>query len=173
MKWMFGRTAMWLWATFAAASVAFATGQAVQLPDGEGKKILENACTSCHGIDGTVGQKLSKEAWEGLVTSMISNGAQVDTKDYPVLIDYLVKNFGLNVGQTASVQPDSNDTEAKKVLEAACTSCHDLDLVTTQKLSKADWSSVVDSMVAKGASMADNDITVLVDYLAKIYGVKE
>ena len=172
MKWMFGRTAMWLWATFAAATVAFAAGQAAHLPEGEGKKILEDACTSCHSLDGTVGLKLGKEGWEGLVSSMISNGAQVSTKDYPVLIDYLVKNFGPNAGQTASAQSNSKDADAKKILEEACTSCHDTDLVTSLKLSKNDWQIVVDSMVAKGASMADKDVPVLVEYLTANYGAQ-
>ncbi len=173
MKWMFGRTAMWLWATFAAATVAFAAGQAVQLPDGDGKKILETACTACHGIDGVTRLKLDKEGWEGLVSSMISNGAQVDMKDYPVLIDYLAKNFGPNGPQGASAPSGSNDAEAKKILESACTACHDLDLVSSQHLSKDDWSGIVSSMVAKGASMADKDIPVLVEFLAKTYGVNK
>ncbi len=94
MKWIFGRAAMWMWATFAVATMAFAAVQNVQLPDGDGKKILQTACTACHGLDGIVNLHLDKDGWEGLVASMVSNGAQVDTKDYPVLVDYLVKNFG-------------------------------------------------------------------------------
>ena len=49
MKWIFGRTAMWIWATFAVATMAFAAAQDVQLPDGDGKKILQTSCTACHG----------------------------------------------------------------------------------------------------------------------------
>src|SRR5262252_10725073 len=94
MKWIFGRAAMWIWATLALATMAYAAVQNVQLPDGDGKKILQTACTACHGLDGVVNLHLDKDGWEGLVSSMVSNGAQVDSKDYPVLVDYLVKNFG-------------------------------------------------------------------------------
>ena len=94
MKWIFGRTAMWTWATLALATMAFAAVQDPQLPEGDGKKVLQTACTACHGLDGVVRLHLDKEGWEGLVSSMVSNGAQVDSKDMPVLIDYLVKNFG-------------------------------------------------------------------------------
>jgi cytochrome c5 len=169
MKWIFGRTAMWAWATLALASMAFAAVQDPQLPEGDGKKVLQTACTACHGLDGVVRLHLDKDGWEGLVASMVSNGAQVDTKDFPVLIDYLVKNFGkaAPAGQTAS--SGSNDAAAKKILEDNCTSCHDLDLVSSQKLSKDEWQSVVASMVAKGASLADKDAPVLVEYLAKTY----
>ena len=42
MKWIFGRTALWLWITVATAAVAFAAGQqSIDLPEGDGKKILE------------------------------------------------------------------------------------------------------------------------------------
>jgi cytochrome c5 len=173
MNWIFSRTAMWMWATAALATMAFAAVQEPQLPDGEGKKILQTACTACHGLDGVVRLHLDKEGWEGLVNSMVSNGAQVDSKDFPVLIDYLVKNFG-NAKPAAGQQAQgaSDDAAAKKILEDSCTACHDLDLVSGQHLSKDEWQSVVSSMVAKGAALSDKDTPVLVDYLARTYGKK-
>jgi cytochrome c5 len=169
MKWIFSRTAMWIWATLALATMAFAAVQDPPLPDGDGKKILQNSCTGCHGLDGVVKLKLDKEGWEGLVSSMVSNGAQVDTKDLPVLIDYLVKNFS-NAKPAAGAQTAAGgDAAAKKLLEDACTTCHDLDLVSGQKLTKDEWQGVVSSMVAKGASLSEKDAPTLVEYLAKTY----
>jgi cytochrome c5 len=171
MKWIFGRTAMWTWVTLALATMAFAAVQDPQLPEGDGKKVLQTACTACHGLDGVVRLHLDKDGWEGLVSSMVSNGAQVDTKDFPVLIDYLVKNFGK--GQPAG-QPAAEiaTRPRRKYWKTTCTACHDLDLVSSQKLSKDEWQSVVASMVAKGASLADKDAPVLVEYLAKTYAKK-
>src|SRR5262245_31220906 len=139
MKWIFGRTAMWIWATLALATMAFAAVQDPPLPEGDGKKILQTACTACHGLDGVVRLHLDKEGWEGLVASMVSNGAQVDSKDMPVLIDYLVKNFGnaKPAGQPAA--SGNSDAAAKKILEDVCTACHDLDLVSSQHLNKDEW----------------------------------
>jgi cytochrome c5 len=171
MKWIFGRTAMWIWATLALATMAFAAVQDPQLPDGDGKKVLQAACTACHGLDGVVRLHLDKAGWEGLVASMVSNGAQVDSKDMPVLIDYLVKNFGAAAkpaGQQA--QSGSSDPDAKKILETSCTTCHDLDLVSGQHLGKDEWQSLVNSMIAKGATLSDKETPVLVEYLAKTYG---
>jgi len=170
MKWIFGRTAMWIWATLALATMAFAAVQDPQLPEGDGKKILQAACTACHGLDGVVRLHLDKDGWEGLVASMVSNGAQVDSKDMPVLVDYLVKNFGTaKPAAQAQGGGGNSDAAAKKILEESCTTCHDLDLVSGQKLSKDEWASVVGSMVAKGASVGDKDVPVLVEYLAKTY----
>src|SRR5438552_16987428 len=117
MKWIFGRTAMWIGATLALASIAYAAVQDPPLPDGDGKKILQTACTACHGLDGVVRLHLDKEGWEGLVSSMVSNGAQVDQKDFPVSIDYLVKNFGKQGAQAqAPSGGGNNDAAAKKIL---------------------------------------------------------
>jgi mono/diheme cytochrome c family protein len=168
MKWIFGRTAMWIWATFALATMAFAAVQDPQLPDGDGKKILQNSCSGCHGLDGVVKLKLDKEGWEGLVASMVSNGAQVDTKDLPVLIDYLVMNFS-NAKPAAQAADGGGDAAAKKMLEDSCTTCHDLDLVSGQKLTKDEWQQIVSSMIAKGASLAEKDAPAVVEYLAKTY----
>ena len=171
MKWMFGKTAMWMMATIAVATMAYATAQE-SLPAGDGKKVLETACTACHGLEGVVKLHLDKDGWEGLVSSMVSNGAQVDQKDFPVLVDYLVKNFGPAGSKPATSQAAGSDADAKKILETACTACHDLDLVQDQHLSKDDWQQLVNSMVAKGASVGDKEVPMLVDYLAKTYGPK-
>ena len=180
MKWIFGRTAMWIWATLALATMAFAAVQDPQLPEGDGKKVLQAACTACHGLDGVVRLHLDKAGWEGLVASMVSNGAQVESKDMPVLIDYLVKNFGdaksaggdaKPAGQQA--QSGGSDADAKKILENSCTTCHDLDLVSDQHLTKDEWQMVVTSMIAKGANLTDKDAPVLVDYLSKTYPPKK
>jgi cytochrome c5 len=174
---------MWLWATFAVATMAYAAVQDVQLPDGDGKKVLQQACTACHGLDGVVRLHMDKSGWEGLVASMISNGAQVDNKDMPVLVDYLVKNFGPEkpageapaaaAGGANAANAAGNDAAAKKLLEDVCTACHDLDLVGDQHLSKDEWQQVVTSMVAKGANLNDKDTPTLVDYLAKTYPPKK
>jgi cytochrome c5 len=172
MNRIFGRPAMWIWATLAMATVAFAAVQEPPLPEGEGKKVLQNACTSCHGLEGTVKLRLDKEGWEGIVSSMMANGAAVDAKDLPVLIDYLVRNFGKApaAGQGSGNAAANNDAAARKILQDACTSCHDIDLVSGQKYNKEDWQNVVVSMIGKGAPMAEKDVPMLVEYLVKMYG---
>jgi cytochrome c5 len=181
MKSTLGKTAIWLAAVAAMAIVfmaspsragasrAYATVQ--DLPDGQGKTILQNSCTACHGLDDVVSSHMDKNGWTSLVESMISNGAQLDDKDKPVLVDYLVKNFGPAGGQPAAAGGASGGGDpGKMILENACTACHDLDLVMEMKLSKEEWGDLVKSMVSKGADLQDKDVPVLVDYLAKTYG---
>jgi hypothetical protein len=96
---MFGKFPIWLASTLLLTSVAFAAGQTqttVSLPEGEGRKVLENSCMSCHTLDGLPkfkGQYTSKD-WRDVVDTMIAYGAVVQNKDVPVLVEYLTKNFG-------------------------------------------------------------------------------
>ena len=180
MKSTLGKSATWVIAGIAVATIfmaspyrarasrAFVTAQ--DLPDGEGKKILQNSCTACHGLDDVVNSHMDKNGWLNLIDSMISNGAQVDDKDKPVLVDYLVKNFGPQGGQQAAGGGGGGGEAGKMILENACTACHDLDLVMDMKLSKQEWDDLVKSMISKGAAVEDKDVAVLVDYLAKTYG---
>ena len=174
MKWMFGKTTIWIIATVGVAAVAFATTQDPQLPEGDGKNILQTACTSCHGLEGVVSLHLDRGGWESLVSEMVSNGAEVAQKDYPVLIDYLVKNFGPAGSKPAGqTQSSSSDADAKKILETVCTACHGLDVVSDEHLSKDEWQGIVSSMVAMGASVTDKEIPILVEYLVRTYGPKK
>jgi cytochrome c5 len=171
MKWMLGRTAMWVWGTLTLATVAFATAQDVRLPEGDGKTIVETACGSCHSVEPITRLRQGKDRWEAMVSSMIAYGAQVNEKELPVMIDYLVKNFGPAGGSNGAGNAAS-DATAKKLLEDACTTCHDLGLVTEQRLTKEAWQEIVNTMVARGASLSEKDNPVLVEYLAKAYGPK-
>ena len=179
MKRTHGKTAAWI-ALIALATIfmaspsragagrGFATAQ--DLPEGAGKAILQNSCTACHGLDDVVNSHMDKTGWSNLVDSMISNGASLEDKDKPVLIDYLVKNFGPQGGQQAAAGGAGGGEAGKMILENACTACHDLDLVMDMKLSKQEWDDLVKSMISKGAAIEDKDVPVLVDYLAKTYG---
>jgi cytochrome c5 len=158
--------------TFATAAVAFAAGQA-QLPDGDGKAILEYACTSCHNLDRVTNpaSKRDRETWQAIVEAMRDNRkADISEAETPVLVDYLVKNFGDKPADAPAPAGNSPaDAETAKLVETACTSCHGLDLVASYKGSKDDWNGVVQNMVATGAQLTPAQITQVVDYLAKTY----
>jgi len=66
------------------------------LPDGEGKKILEKSCTTCHDL--TEITKLrgfyTRAQWRDVVVTMKEYGATVDDKQVDVLTDYLTTNLG-------------------------------------------------------------------------------
>ena len=67
---------------------------AAELHDGEGKKIVETACTSCHAIDVVTSKRMSKQEWQGVVNSMIDRGASLSKEDATAVVEYLARNFG-------------------------------------------------------------------------------
>ena len=47
-----------------------------ELPEGEGKKLLEERCTGCHSLEPVVSLKQSQAAWKELIVKMVGYGAQ-------------------------------------------------------------------------------------------------
>jgi mono/diheme cytochrome c family protein len=60
--------------------------------------------------------------------------------------------------------------KGKDVLEKVCQECHGLDVIVSQHASKDEWTSIVDSMVARGAGGTKEELDTLVEYLAKNFG---
>jgi glucose dehydrogenase len=57
---------------------------------------------------------------------------------------------------------------AKALVEKTCgTGCHSMEVVTSQRMNRAEWNSIVQGMVARGAQASDAEVQVIVEYLAK------
>ena len=60
---------------------------------------------------------------------------------------------------------------AKALVEKTCgTGCHSIEVVTSQRMSRNQWSSIVQNMVARGAQANDGEVKAIVDYLATSLG---
>ena len=58
------------------------------------------------------------------------------------------------------------------VLKARCVSCHEADIIVSQRLSLAAWTRSVDKMVRWGAAITPAEREVLHPYLAANFGPK-
>lgn len=58
------------------------------------------------------------------------------------------------------------------VLKARCLSCHDADIITSQKLSLTGWTNSVSKMVRWGATITPEERDVLQPYLAQHFPPK-
>lgn len=75
-----------------------------------------------------------------------------------------------SVSLTSESQGVSPANDGATLLQNRCTVCHNLDRVTSEKNSRAQWERIVNKMVKKGAQLNDNEKTTLIDYLAQNYG---
>jgi competence ComEA-like helix-hairpin-helix protein len=62
--------------------------------------------------------------------------------------------------------------KGKAIVARTCKNCHALKVVTSKRATKEQWSALVDQMVSRGADLSDDEIDVVVDYLAKNFALK-
>ncbi|HLG59968.1 MAG TPA: cytochrome c [Vicinamibacterales bacterium] len=73
-----------------------AAGPEEELPDGDGKKILLAACTSCHDLSEVTKFRgyYTRAQWRDIVVTMVEYGADVKKPEVDTLVDYLTLNLG-------------------------------------------------------------------------------
>ena len=82
----------------------------------------------------------------------------------------LVAMVCLSVALAARAQSGLPDGPGKAVVERMCATCHGLNVVTGQRMTKQRWADQVDDMVSRGAVGSDKDVQQVVDYLSKNFG---
>lgn len=84
-------------------------GAAVDLPDGDGKALVQTACLVCHDLGGIAAFKgyWNREQWAAMVATMIEHGAVLDPAEAEIVIDYLTAHFG--VGHDRGVEQDQQE----------------------------------------------------------------
>ena len=167
---MFGRTAIRLALTAALATPSMALAQ--ELPEGEGKKLLEERCVSCHSLKPVVSLKQSQDAWKKLVVKMVGLGAQLDGKEVDLATGYLAKYFGPESPARATKPASPEEKIAKRYIEGICSSCHDAGLIRSTEATRQEWFDIVTRMNGLDAGVSQRDVDLLVDYLASKYGRK-
>jgi len=76
-----------------AALVDYLSEQHGPLPNGAGKAILLEVCTHCHDLGRIRESRYTREEWDDLLVHMIGEGALLSDDDFPVLLNYLARNF--------------------------------------------------------------------------------
>lgn len=77
-----------------AACLAYTASAQDQLPEGEGKKVVEKLCNDCHGPENYTKKKHTKDEWEKVIQDMVEKGASGTDQELDTVIAYLTKNFG-------------------------------------------------------------------------------
>jgi cytochrome c5 len=67
---------------------------AIALPNGPGKELVETRCVACHDLERVATIKRDKRYWAPLVAEMVARGAPVSAEEAQVITAYLVAQFG-------------------------------------------------------------------------------
>src|SRR5262245_61743739 len=70
-------------------------------------------------------------------------------------------------------QDDLPEGKGKETMENTCTECHGLDKVLAALRNREQWKSIATLMRSKGATMTDDELNTLVDYLYQNFGKDE
>jgi hypothetical protein len=85
----------------------------------------------------------------------------------------LVALFGallIAVTAFASGEGTAMHEKARALFLDACTACHTLERVRDQRLGKEEWRHLIAGMLSEGIPLTDDEISLLVDYLAENFG---
>jgi cytochrome c5 len=155
MKFMAGKTGLWLLVTIATAAVAFATGQDID-PAEKAERIMNGNCTSCHDIRKIQTQAHDEEGWTKIVNDMIEKGAKVNKEDIPLLVAYL-----------ADTQGPLPEGPGKSIVLEKCTMCHTLNRVRHHFTTPEGWADTLSAMFNEGLSLTDEEFATVLRYLAR------
>ena len=83
-------------------------------------------------------------------------------------------SVGLALRQTSASQTSSMpDGPGKAETQKMCSNCHELDKALSLKQDRAGWQRTVEKMLAFGLSADDDQVKLVVDYLARNYAADE
>jgi cytochrome c5 len=153
--------------TSCLVAIVLSTGVALgqDLPAGSGHDVVTARCLSCHEADLIVQQRLSRSGWMRSVDKMIRWGAVVEPAEREPMLDYLAAHFAPRPAASHIVATAASEPIYKR----ACLTCHEDDLIESQRLSRAGWVRSVDKMIRWGAVVSATEKDALIDYIAARY----
>jgi hypothetical protein len=123
------------------------------------ERVMNGSCSAvgCHTIRPIQTAAKDLEGWTKTVDAMIEKGAKLPLpEDKEILIEYLVDYHG-----------PLPEGEGKAILLNICTICHDLQRVRTRRATPEGWHELLENMIFEGAPLSDENIPILLTYLAR------
>lgn len=153
----------------------------VSRPDGETWQVIRKNCTRCHGIDDYAFFALDNAGWNSLLEAKhkISGGYNLDEPGRKLLLDWLASKFGPDTKPfprtyiPQEITTFFSDPEAHRLLDRACTKCHDLDKVSNSRFPEEHWRVVALDMRERGAELTDEELERLVEWLGRVWGTNQ
>ncbi len=71
---------------------------------------------------------------------------------------------------TTALPVSATALDGAALVQERCTVCHPISRVESARFSAADWKTVVDTMIARGAQLSPQEEIAVVSYLAANYG---
>jgi cytochrome c5 len=177
------RRAVWLAGLLACVpGLAHAQTGAPELPQGEGRELVQKVCTSCHSLVPVMMKRDGEAGWRHTVGRMVlQRQAQLQPEEFEVVVRYLSTRLGPGTGQmqTGVLPPGAfaGSTMAKAVrlpdgpepgrqlVESRCALCHDLGRVVSVPRKREEWDSITRNMTARAGQATPAQVQAMIEYL--------
>ena len=162
------------------AQLGRATRPQVVPPQGQARQVIFKRCVTCHGIDDYAYNALDRAAWDSHIASRHRGmDVRLTTDERAALLDWLVERFGPTTKPfpRAYVAPEVttffSDVEAEALTKRVCTTCHAIDRVNNARFSPERWRVVTLDMRERGATLEDQELERLVEWLGRTKGTND
>lgn len=138
----------------------------VALPPGEGREIVQAACTQCHAPLAFTQMRAGPAAWRSMVYDMILRGAQVRRTEMDTVVTYLATNFAPGRDAPQARAPITlPEGEGKVLVEQLCSLCHGLDRAAGTRRAPSEWDAILERMRFLGTPLGDGQLETIRTYL--------
>lgn len=170
------------------AGVVFAGGQegsktssekVESLREGEGRRIMLQACVQCHDFKNIVAQRKTLAAWRRTVDEMAWRGAPLMPGEAEIVSSYLASSFGLEKRDKETATRRETEEKFAEYLPngrgralvlQSCVECHDLENIVSMRARTHEWRLMVKKMMRLGAEIDSSDAETITDYLSSAFG---
>lgn len=130
-----------------------------------------------HAIDKQTGQDLWTYSTGDLKTNGTPMTYRVRGRQYVAIavggpgVGATLLAFALPLTAGAALIPlDPHSRPSQVDVEHACSQCHSFEIVGRSRHTRKQWEAQIDSMIAKGAKISDEEFDVIADYLTTHFG---
>jgi hypothetical protein len=141
--------------------------------------VIRKNCTACHGIDEYAYYSLDVAGWRNLIQTKHKSELKVSDADMSVLVEWMNSKFGTTTKAfpRTYVAPEIttylSDPEAKRLLDSACSKCHEADRINKERRTADAWRVLSVDMRERGAQITDEDLEKLVEWLGRVRGTNQ
>jgi cytochrome c len=153
-----------------AATKKSSAGDYGGLPEGPGRAAVYFNCSACHALKQFVQQRLSRDAWDGLLDRMVNKNKMHSMEPWARrrVLNYLATHFGVDEEDWQGLPAGLGREE----VFYACQACHSLAIVKQQGLDWDSWDESLTWMVEEQEMdrLGPEDRTLILDYLTTYFG---
>ena len=144
-------------------------GAGAALDEAAAEMLVNARCTSCHDLSAVERGQYPPDEWRETVNRMMGYGLALTEEEFDTIINFLGTAPG---AADAGAGAPFDETAAEALVNARCTSCHDLSGVERGVYEPDDWRETVNRMMGYGLALSAEEFETIITYLGTAPGAE-